>query len=70
MACPGIACIEKQRLLREFISAVSYYHKIQSAQIESLIQGDSFDFEPEIAEAAERREQAKYAVIAHQQEHG
>ena len=71
MAAPmPIACIEKQRLLRQFTDALSDYHRMQSAKLEVLLRGDRFDFDAEIAKAAQRREQAKYAVIAHQQEHG
>jgi hypothetical protein len=64
------ACGEKRRLLLAFTDAVSDYHRMQSAQLEALVRGDGFDFEIEIARAAQRRERAKYAVIAHQQEHG
>jgi hypothetical protein len=61
---------EKQRLLQAFTDAVSEYHRMQSAQLEALLRGDAFDFEIEIAKAAQRREQAKYAIIAYQEEHG
>ncbi len=57
------ACAEKQRLLQAFTDAVSDYHRMQSAQLEALVRGDRFVFEIEIAEAAQRREHAKYAVI-------
>ena len=71
MAAPTpIACAEKQRLLQAFTDAVSDCHRMQSAQLEVLLREDRFDFEIEIAKAAQRRELAKYAVIAHQQEHG
>jgi hypothetical protein len=70
MACPAIACSEKQRLLLEFTRAVSDYHRMQSAQLASLVRDAGFSFEREIAAAAQRRENAKYALIAHQEEHG
>jgi hypothetical protein len=54
----------------EFMSAVSEYHRMQSAQTESLLKGDGFAFEEEIAKATTRRENAKYAILAHQQGHG
>ena len=65
-----IACSEKQRLLHAFTNAVSACHRLQSAQLGVLLHEDRFDFEIEIARAAEQREQAKYAVMAHQDEHG
>jgi hypothetical protein len=43
---------------------------MQSAQVAAVLQGEDFPFEDEIARAAAKREQAKYAVIAHQAEHG
>jgi hypothetical protein len=65
-----IACSEKQRLLHAFTDAISEYHRLQLAQLEVLLHDERFDFVIEIARAAERRELAKYAVMAHQDEHG
>jgi hypothetical protein len=65
-----VACIEKERLMRIFAHAVSEHHRMQSAQVAAVLHGEDFPFEEEIARAAARRENAKYAVIAHQQEHG
>jgi hypothetical protein len=72
VACPSpvVACIEKLRLLREFSQAVSEHHRMQTAQVAAVLNGDDFLFEEEIAVAAARRENAKYAILAHQQEHG
>jgi len=69
-APPATVCPKKQRLLQEFTSAVSDHHRMQSAQLAGILRGEDFPFEKEIAEAAARRELAKYAIIAHQQEHG
>jgi len=33
-------------------------------------EGEDFPFREEIAKAQQRKEEAKYAVIAHRQEHG
>ena len=63
-------CAVKQALTAEFTSAVSEYLRMQSAQLESLLNGDGFQFEAEIAAAGARRENAKYAILAHQQSHG
>ena len=65
-----IRCIEKERLMNEYLTAVSEYNRIQSAQVESVKRGGSFPFEEELAMASERRLNAKYAIIAHQEQHG
>jgi hypothetical protein len=65
-----ISCIEKERLLREFAKAVSEHHRMQSAQTAAVLSGADFPFEEEIARASAQRENAKYAVLLHQQEHG
>ena len=70
IATAPIACIEKQRLLQAYTAAVAECNRLQSAQVSGLLQDDGFDFEMEIAKAGDRREQAKYAILAHQQEHG
>jgi hypothetical protein len=70
-SCPApVACVEKYRLLKKFAAAVSDYHRMQSFQLAGLLKGDEFSFEEEIRKAAERRDAAKYAVLAHQDEHG
>ena len=63
-------CIEKQRLLQAFARAVSEHHRMQSAQVAAVMRGADFPFAEEIAKASEGRDRAKYAVLAHQQEHG
>ena len=63
-------CAERQRLIEEFTRAVSDYLRIQSAQSHSLISGRGFEFDTEIAEARERKSNARAAIIAHQREHG
>jgi len=65
-----MACIEKYRLLQAFARAVSEHNRMMSAQVAAVLNGDDFPFEEEIAKAAARRENAKYAILAHQQEHG
>jgi hypothetical protein len=67
---PIIACARKQALIRVFLRAVSEYHRMQSAQLAALRNGEDFMFEDEIASAATRRENAKYAILAHTDEHG
>ncbi len=73
MATPDIfmrSCIEKERLLLEFSRAVSEYNRIQSAQVAAVRHDGTFPFREELEKAARRREEAKYAVLAHQEEHG
>jgi hypothetical protein len=67
---PIFACAEKWRLLRAFTKAVSDMNRIHSAQLAAVLNGDGFPFEEEFAEALARKENAKYAVMVHQQEHG
>jgi hypothetical protein len=66
----SLRCIEKERLMQEFLAAVSDHHRVQSAQVAALRIGDGFRFEKELAEAAERRLNAKYAIFAHKEQHG
>jgi len=43
---------------------------MNSAQVAAVMNGDGFLFNEQIAEATERKERAKYAILAHQDEHG
>ena len=71
MAAPApFVCNEKERLLRAFAHAVSEHHRMQSAQLAAVMRGEDFLFEEQIAKASARREEAKYAVLIHQQDHG
>jgi len=65
-----IWCIKKERLMREFAKAVSDYHRMNSAQLAAVLNGQDFPFEAQIAEAGERVQEMKYAILAHRQEHG
>jgi lipocalin len=65
-----IACTEKRKLLQAFAEAVSDYNRMHSQVIAVLNGEEDFPFEEEIAGAAKVREQAKYAVLKHQAEHG
>jgi len=64
-----ILCMEKERLRLAFVSAVSEFHRIQTAQVAALASGELFPFEEELAKALQARENAKYALIAHQEQH-
>ena len=71
MTAPSpILCIQRERLLREYAKAVSEYHRMHSAELAAVLKGEDFPYEEQIAEASLRREQAKYAILAHRSEHG
>jgi hypothetical protein len=53
-----------------FTAAIAECNKLQKEQITALLRGDGFLLETQIEEALERRNQTKYAVIEHQQQHG
>jgi hypothetical protein len=71
VAAPSpIACAQKRALQKAFVKAVSELHRLQSAQVAAVLNGDGFLFRKEIAEAEELRAETKYAILAHQQDHG
>jgi hypothetical protein len=43
---------------------------MQTAQLHAVVNGDGFQFEAEIAEAAMRREEVKQVILAHERKHG
>jgi hypothetical protein len=69
-AAAPILCIEKEKLLRAFVGAVSTCNRMHTAQVRALSAGEGFAFEEQIAEAATAREQAKYALLDHCLKHG
>lgn len=70
---PRIAyCPEKHRLMQEFLDATHELTMLLTQQTRAVIDGDS-DFgrlEVLLHMAQERKDQAKYAWIAHVEEHG
>jgi len=71
MAAPvPVICIERERLMLAFAQAVSELNRMQSAQTAAILRGDDFQFEEQIAEATLRRDNAKYAILKHREEHG
>ena len=69
---PRIAfCPEKNRLLGEFLDSVHEFLALQSQQTQAVIAGDPdfarFDILMHFAQ--ERKERAKYAWIAHVEQH-
>ena len=64
-----VLCFEKQKLIRAFEWAVSEYNRMNTAQAVALRNGEGFKFSEQIAQAAIRKDDAKYAVLKHQEEH-
>jgi hypothetical protein len=50
--------------------AVQEQNNLPNDQIKALINGEGFTLEREIADARERRDRAKYAILAHDESHG
>ena len=65
-----IACIEKKRLFDAFAHAVSEYNRMNTAQLRAVMRGDGFQFTEQVADAGQRKDEAKYAILKHEQEHG
>lgn len=69
---PKVAfCDEKNRLLHEFLEAIHEITSLQSQQTQAVIDGDPdfARFDVLLHFAQERKEQAKYAWIAHVESH-
>jgi hypothetical protein len=72
VSIPDVAfCDEKNRLLHEFLDAIREITTVQSLQTQALIDGDPdfTRFDVLLHFAQERKEQAKYAWIAHVESH-
>jgi hypothetical protein len=65
-----VSCIVKQRLFDSYIAAVAEVNRVSSAQILALRNGEGLLFEVQLAKALEWRENAKFAMIAHSEQHG
>jgi hypothetical protein len=67
---PFGACLEKRRLLQEFVVSASTLNRIENAQVVAALSGDGFQFQAELEQALAHKQKAKYAVLAHQENHG
>jgi len=69
---PLLYCIEKHRLIQEFAHAVIEHHHLLQAQVDQMMKGNisTAGLELDIMIASSRREETKYAIIAHASEHG
>jgi len=65
-----IACVERDMLLFEYARAAAELNRMHSAEFAAILRGEELNFSTEIAEAERIRENAKYAILAHRQEHG
>jgi hypothetical protein len=71
MAAPApVPCSEKRGLIMRFTAAVRECNRLQTEQIKAVLRGEGFLLEAQIAQAMERRERTKYAVMEHQLRHG
>ena len=67
---PIVTCTEQRKLLKAFAHAVKEYHRMQTAQVAAVLNGKDFPFEDWLEKAAKAKEQAKYAILRHLEEHG
>lgn len=67
---PALFCIESKRLADAYTWAVSEYLRLQSAQLATILNGDAVTFQHDIHEASIRKDEAKYALMAHREQHG
>jgi hypothetical protein len=63
-------CAQLRRLEDAYRWAASEYLRYETAQLVAILNGDAFTFQRELHEAEIRKEEAKYAVITHREEHG
>ena len=68
----GRFCEEKLHLMEEFLAAASDLVKVHNDQVKAVIGDDPYfgRFDLLIHLANERKRQAKYAYLAHLEEHG
>lgn len=60
----------KKAVVTSLYQRVSDMNRIHSAQVAAVLKGEGLLFQEEFAAAFERKEAAKYAVVAHRQQHG
>lgn len=64
-------CEQKQELVNEFVEASRVFMELQSQQTQAVIDGDAdfSRFDDLIHMARERKDIAKYSLIAHMEDH-
>jgi hypothetical protein len=65
-----VMCSERERLLRAFAMATLDYNKLYAARVAVLALGEDAPPIDQLAEAETQRDNAKYALLLHQEEHG
>lgn len=71
MAAPvPLICIEKERLFRAFGEASLEYSRLYSARMAALSSGEEAPPIDDLSDAELRKENAKYAILLHQEQHG
>ncbi len=71
MATPApIVCKEKERLIRAYTDAALEYNHLNSMRVTAVIKGEATPALDLISEAEVRKENAKYAILVHLEEHG
>jgi hypothetical protein len=68
-ALSTLVCFEKLKLVKAYEWAVSEYNRMNSAQLAALRNGEGFIFTEQIAQAGRLKDNAKYAIIAHEESH-
>ena len=63
-------CIEKERLLQALVQATLEFNRIYSARIASMASGEDGPSDEQLIETEIRRDNTKYALLAHEEEHG
>ena len=68
----GAFCVERQRLIEAFLTAVHELNMLQHQQTHAVVEGDEdfARFDVLLHLAQEKKDNAKYAWIAHVESHG
>jgi len=65
-----VFCIEKQRLTRAYLQAISEWTRLHRLQLDAVLMGADYTFTKELGAAAYRADEVKYALISHRETHG
>jgi hypothetical protein len=65
-----IVCAQRRRLVKNFVSAVSEYLRLESSRIAAIKFGDEHLLQSQLEAARKRKEEVKWAIREHQKEHG
>ena len=65
-----IICIEHQRLMQVYLEAILEYNRLSLARVSALLDGTQPPSLDEVYDAEARKDNAKYAILAHAEDHG